>query len=260
MLAVERLQLIEEKLKNNKVVLVGELSREIKVTEETIRKDLEKLEKKNLICRVHGGAYLREGYGIEASMQVRSQIYKEEKELLANLCMNYVGDRDSLILDGSTTSVCIVKALVREQKKLTVITNSLSVADEAAKGELIRLIVLGGTFNRNTYSFYGNVTLEELKNYRADKAIVSGAGISREAGLTDYSQEESDLRRIMIRQAKECIYVADSTKLGRKSVYVTGELTEVNVLLTDWPVGRVDRGLYQELLRSGVHMDACKQD
>lgn len=258
MLAVERLQLIEEKLKENKVVLVSELSKEIQVTEETIRKDLEKLEKRNLICRVHGGAYLREGYGIEASMQVRSQIYKEEKELLANLCMNYIGEQDSLMLDGSTTSVSITNALVTEGRKITVITNSLSVAGEAAKGEQIRLIVLGGTFNRNTYCFSGNITLDELKNYHADKAIISGAGISREAGLTEYTQEEADLRRVMIKQARECIYVADSTKLGRKSVYVTGELTDIDVLLTDRPVELADRALCQELARLGIDMEACR--
>lgn len=257
MLAVARLQFIKQKLKDNKVVLVSELSREMQVTEETIRKDLEKLEKQNVLCRVHGGAYLKDGYGTEASVQVRSRIYRAEKELLANLCMDYVGDSGSILLDCSTTAVCIAKALVREQKKLTVITNSLSVALELTGGEDLRVIMLGGTLNRNTNSFYGNITLEELKGYHVDYAFISSAGISLETGLTDHTREESDVRRQMIAQAGTCIYVADSTKLGRSSVYVTGELGDVDILLTDRPASGIDPKLYRELQSRGVEMRAC---
>ena len=256
MLAVERIQFIEQRLRENKVVQVSELSREMQVTEETIRKDLEKMERRNLLCRVHGGAYLKEGYSTEVSVQVRSKIYQQEKESLAELSMKYIKEGSSLILDCSTTAVCVAKALVREKKKVTVITNSILTAWEVQKGERIRLVMLGGTLDKNTNSFYGNITLQELKEYHVDQAFISSAGISREAGITDYSQQEADLRRLMIDQAHQCIYVADSTKLGRSSVYVVEGLERIAVLLTDQPVCQVDEGLYQRLLQLGVSMES----
>lgn len=259
MLAVERIQFIKRRLKENKVVSVSELSKEMQVTEETIRKDLEKLEQSSLLCRVHGGAYLKEGYSREVSAQVRSRIYQEEKESLAELSMKYIKEGSSLILDCSTTAVCIAKVLARENKKVTVVTNSLLTAWELEKGEQIRLIMLGGTLDRNTDSFYGNSTIDELKEYYVDQAFISSAGISTEAGITDYSLQEADIRRLMIRQAGRCVYVADSTKLGHSSLYVAGELSEIGLLLTDKPVRGVDESLYGKLAGQGVLMDSVSE-
>lgn len=257
MLAVERLQYIENSLKQNKVVLVSTLSKEMNVTEETIRKDLEKLEAQNILCRVHGGAYLKEGYGIEAPVTVRTKIYQNEKEKLSQKCMEYIREKDSIILDCSTTALHIAKQLAAGHKKTTVITNSLLIASELAKSENIRLIMLGGRLDRNTDSFCGHVTIEELGKYHADKAFISGAGISLEAGLTDYSQEESDVRTAMIRHSSQCFFVADMTKLGRKGVHVTGKLGQLSGLIVERSMDAMALDLKEELEKEGVAVITC---
>lgn len=233
MLAMERARYIIEKLERQKVVLVGELSKEMDVTEETIRKDLEKLEKQQRLCRVHGGAYLREGYGNETSVNVREQIYKEEKSILGHQCMQFIQENDVIILDCSTTARYIGRAILEAGIKATVITNSLATAYELSKEPKIRVLMLGGELDQNTGSFNGSMVLEALERYHADKIFLSSAGISLEAGITDYRQGEADVRRKMLEQADECYFVADMTKIGRHAAFVVGGLDAVHHLIVE---------------------------
>ncbi len=233
MLALERARYIIDKLEKQKVVLVCELSKEMDVTEETIRKDLEKLEKQQRLCRVHGGAYLREGYGNEASVNVREQIYKEEKTLLGRQCMQFIQENDVIMLDCSTTARYIGRSLVEAGIKATVITNSLATAYELSKEPKIRVLMLGGELDENTGAFNGSMVLEDLERYHADKLFLSSAGISLEAGITDYRQGEADVRRKMLRQADECYFVADMTKIGRHAAFVVGDLSAIRHLVAE---------------------------
>lgn len=231
MLAVERLQYILSLLHKNKVVLVAELSKEMKVSEETIRRDLEKLEKQDHICRVHGGAYLKEGYGNETSAKVREKLYLHDKERMAASCMEYINELDSIILDCSTTALNIARSLVKSDKKVTVITNSLAVVNELSASNRIRVILLGGELNKNSNAFLGHHTIEDLGSYFADKAFISSAGISIYAGITDYISEEAIVRMKMIEQARTTFYVADITKIGRCGVHVVGDINIIDYLI-----------------------------
>lgn len=257
MLALERLQYIEDLLKRNKVVLVSDLSREIHVTEETIRKDLEKLEERKILCRVHGGAYLKEGYGREAPVSVRAKIYRHEKEKLAMQCLEHIAERDSLILDCSTTSLHIARQLAERGAKCTVVTNSMIIAEEISKSANIRLLMLGGRLDRDTDSFCGQVTVEALDHYHVDKVFISSAGISGETGVTDYTQEESDLRRAMIAHGDKCYFVADDTKIGRNGLFVTADLKQLHALITENPLEQMDAELKLRLDSLGVMTDYC---
>jgi DeoR/GlpR family transcriptional regulator of sugar metabolism len=231
MLAVERLQCILNLLHKNKVVLVAELSKEMNVSEETIRRDLEKLEKQDHICRVHGGAYLKEGYGNETTAKVREKLYLHDKERIAVCCMEYINELDSIILDCSTTALNIAKSLVSSNKKVTVITNSLAVVNELSVSSHIRVILLGGELNKNSNAFFGHHTIEDLGSYFADKAFISSAGISIYAGITDYTSEEAMVRIKMMEQAKTRFYVSDITKIGRCAVHVVGDISMIDYLI-----------------------------
>lgn len=248
MLAIERTQYIIKTFQENKVASVSELSREIQVTEETIRRDLEKLEKQGLISRVHGGAYLREGYGNETPTEVREKIYQKEKEQIAKMSLTFINDYDSVLLDCSTTASYIAKEIKASEKKISVVTNSLLVAKELEDATHVRLILLGGEYKDSTKSFCGAVTVEALNHYYVDKVFISSAGISVETGMTDYTLEEATIRSKMMKQAKTCFYVADITKIGRNAIYRIGELDDVDYLIVNESIDKKSPELKEFLL------------
>lgn len=250
MLAIERTQYILKALHGNKVVSVNELSKAIQVTEETIRRDLEKLEKQGLISRVHGGAYLREGYGNETPTEVRGKIYQNEKEQIAKMSLTFIHDYDSILLDCSTTASYIAKEIKEQEKKISVVTNSLLVAKELEDAKQVRLILLGGEYKESTKSFCGSVTVEALDHYYVDKAFISSAGLSAETGMTDYTLEEATIRSKMIKQAKTCIYVADITKIGRNAIYRIGDLEDVDTLIVNESIDQKSIELKDALLNA----------
>lgn len=254
MLAVERLQYIMELLKENKVAMVSDLSKEVQVSEETVRRDLEKLEKQGKICRVHGGAYLQEGFGNETPITVREKIFQKEKASMAKKCMEFINEQDSIMLDCSTTAIYIAKELSLSKKKLTIITNSLRVAEELSACDSIRVIMLGGELKRSTNSFCGEITVYALNQYYAGKAFISGAGIDHLAGLTDYTQEEASIRRKMIERSQACYYVADLTKIGRTAVHTVSTLESIDCLITNEDFYQKDRNLKNELDRLRVKL------
>lgn len=258
MLGVERLQYILDVLHRNKVVLVAELSKEMNVSEETIRRDLEKLEKQDHICRVHGGAYLKEGYGNETPTIVREKLYLEDKEQMAVQCMNYIKEQDSIILDCSTTGLYIAKELEKTNKKVTVITNSLAIVNELSTSNHIRVILVGGELNKDSNAFFGHHTISEFGSYFANKAFISSAGISMKAGISDYTSEEATVRKKMIEQAEECFYVADITKIGRSAINVIGGLDQINYLITSGAIEDCEPNLIATLNEMSIKLISCK--
>lgn len=245
--AVERASYIMEMIVANKVVMVAELSRELGVTEETIRKDLEKLETQQRLTRVHGGAYLNEGFGTETPVTVRSKIMQQEKALLAKRCMELIRDKETIFLDCSTSMLYLAKELAVADKKLTVMTNSLAAASELEQNPKLRLILFGGEYNRSTGSFEGQAVQEGMQACYIDKAFISSAGISLEAGITDSTRAEAEIRRQVIRQARTCIVATDTTKIGRNAVYVIGGLTDIDYLVTDQPLQQTDQQMNEKL-------------
>ena len=250
--AIERADYIMSMLEKNKVVMVTDLSREMGVTEETVRKDLEKLEKQERLCRVHGGAYLSEGYGTETPLKVRSRIMQEEKEILAQRSMELIHEKDTVFLDCSTTAQHLAKLLAVWEKKITVITNSLPIAMEVMSNPSIRLVLLGGEMNRERIAFEGQNVVDELKGLSIAKAFISSAGISPEDGMTDSTREEAEIRRQVIQQAKQCILMADHTKFGRNGLYIVGNLRKTDILVCDILPDEVSPGLAEYLKNRGI--------
>lgn len=260
MLALERAGYIMEQLQKKKVVLVRDLSRSMGVSEETIRKDLEQLERKGSLCRVHGGAYLKEGYGNETPFAVRGQIYRQEKEILAKACMDLIKENQSVILDCSTTALHVAKELAASEKKCTVLTNSLEACAVLAGKPSVRLIALGGEYRGDTASFGGSMVMGSLKQYRADIAVLSSAGISLESGITDYTEEEAGIRRQMMAQSGETVYVADSTKIGRNALYRVEAWEKISCLVTQKPFPTSQADFYEALVQAEVPVVLCGRE
>ena len=259
MLAVERAGYIMDALSKKKIVLVAELSKELKVSEETIRKDLEKLEKQGKLQKVHGGAYLNEGYSNETPVSVRAEIFQDVKDKLAEGCMKFIEEKETIFLDCSTTIYHLAKQLVNYEKKLTVVTNSLMSAAKLALNPNIRLILLGGELNREAAAFDGYTVFEALERYHIDKVFLSPSGLDGKFGMTDYTQEQADLRRKVLQEAGECICVSDDTKIGEKGTYIVGGIDKISHLILESPLRDENEELIQKIKEYQTDIRICKK-
>lgn len=233
MLAVDRLKIIEKKLSEKGSVIIAELSKEFKVSEETIRRDLEKLEKNKVLKRVRGGAYLHSETDKQVPFEIREHIFLKEKNDIARKTLEFINDGDIIMIDSSTTAICVAQSIEKEGKKITVITNSLKIVEVFQNSKWVKTICLGGTLRKRTKSFTGIQAIEQLKGLRANKAIISCTAIDKIFGITDDSERESKIREKMIEHSSEIFLVVDRTKFDLIESHLIIELQKINKIITD---------------------------
>lgn len=233
MLVVDRLKKIEELLIENGSVMISNLSELLNVSEETIRRDLEKLEKKTKLKRVRGGAYLPEISDQEVPIGIREKIFIKEKELIGKKCINLIEENDCVMFDSSTTVLHIAKNLNMSKKKVTVITNSLKIADEFQNNKNVKLICLGGFFRKSTSSFIGYMTTDVLEKLSANKAFISCKSVSKDFGVTDTHELEAMVRKTMLKNSMKKYLVLDHTKFASPSINKICDLRDLDAIVTD---------------------------
>jgi DeoR/GlpR family transcriptional regulator of sugar metabolism len=232
MLAASRREKIHELLLEDGTAKVLDLARLFKVTEVTIRQDLEKLENDGLIIREHGGAYLK---NIKDQVQTFSLTYQEnmdKKELIAAKCVEFIESGDTIILDSGSTTTEVAKKL-KGIKNLTVITNALNIALLLGAEPGIEVIVTGGEFKPPTLSLTGQKAADFFKNLYVQKLFLATSGISLKAGLTYPSISDLVVKKAMIDSAETTYLVADSTKMGKASLASLGALSLIDFIITD---------------------------
>lgn len=237
MIARERRDAIIRTLKEHRTVEVKSLSESFGVTEETIRRDLEKIEAMDLgIYRVHGGAYLQKEFDKEVPIGLRENIILPEKRRIAAHCLELIHRGDSVMLDCSTTARCIASSIREAGLEVTVITNSLSISSTLADCDSVKLVCVGGTLRRSTHSFVGYLATRSLEQFHSDKAFVSCSALHLDFGITDYNESEAEIRRLMLRNADKRYLVADHTKLGKCGVNQIGGFELIDALIADCPL------------------------
>lgn len=232
MLAIERKNAILETLQKEQRVLVSELSQAYGVTEETIRRDLDKLEKEGFVKKTYGGAVLNENTNIEMPLRIREKTNRKEKQTIAKLVAAMIEEGDSIILDSSSTSLMVAQEL-KDRKKLTVITNSLEVLIEFSKSKGVQVISTGGLLKSSTLSLIGKNAEKTLENFYVDKAIISCKGLDIKKGATDSSQDDAEIKKSMVSCSKQLILIADNTKFGVISFAKVLDFRQGDILVTD---------------------------
>lgn len=235
MLAIERQKHIIEIVKKEKSVKVIELSKLFDVTEETIRRDLEKIEKQGILKRTYGGAVFitnasKDTEDTPFSMRVKENISGKQKIALA--VSQIFLDGEVIMLDPSTTCLEVAKN-IDHNKRLTVITNSISILSELSTHEELNVVSTGGTLRKRSLSLIGPTAKENIKNYYADKAVISCKGVDLEKGVMDTNELEAEIKKAMIGCAKEIILAVDSTKMQKISVHKLIELSQIDYIVTD---------------------------
>jgi DeoR family transcriptional regulator of aga operon len=212
MLIDERRQHILELIQKQGRVLVGELSQELKISQITIRKDLDYLQSKGLIQRSHGGA-LR----IQSSALIDPTLHNfPEKERIAAAAIKMVEEGQCVILDSGTTTTAIAQSLKRFTR-LTVITNAVNIAAELA-GTDFEVILVGGTLRKNSFSLVGPLAEDNLEEMHADILFLGVDGFDLEVGITTPNFLESRVNRAMVKAAQKVVAVCDSSKFSRRSL------------------------------------------
>ncbi len=220
-----------ERIPYNGYVLVKDLSRMFGVTEETIRRDLQKISDSDpSIRKVHGGVYRVAGDDSSVPQELRKVLLTEEKTRFADYVASFITAEDTVMMDSSTTVLFVARALRKLDITPLIITNSIQIAQLFTDDEKANVILLGGRLRKRNGSLTGEFTLSMAERYCADYALISPTYIDPVFGVTDDSEEEAAVRKAMMDSSKKSILIADHTKFGnttRNRICGIGSFEEV---------------------------------
>jgi DeoR/GlpR family transcriptional regulator of sugar metabolism len=249
LLPAERHRRIEELLRERRVVRVSSLSDLMGVSEVTIRRDLEALERRGVLERTHGGAVPAQRMRSEPAYAEAASSMREEKRRIGRLGASLVEEGDTLYLNGGTTTPEIVRHLAAPG--VIVITNSVAIALEAGERAL-ELILVGGHYRTPSHSVVGPFATEALRRTHATKAFIGVEGISLSSGLTTPTAAEAEIASVMIEQTRgRVVVVADHSKIGTVADFVIAPLDRVDTLIVD---EGIDGDYRRQLAQTGVEV------
>ena len=232
MFAVERQKRIIDALKTDGAVWVSKLSQELGVTEETVRRDLEKLEKQEALVRTHGGAIPVDESNHEMSLEKRKHLNADAKEKLAKEAVKHIVPGDTIFLDASTTTFYMAREL-KNMKDITIVTNSIRVISELAGVASLKVIGIGG-FVSNNQSFVGTLACNYInQNCYANKVFFSSRGVTQNSGILDSNEQEWAIKQAMIKNAKTKFYICDKSKIGRIGFAKLADFEEIDYFISE---------------------------
>jgi len=230
-LAAGRRAKIRDILRRQTVARVDELSEELGVSAATIRRDLADLAAHGQIRRVHGGAVGVPGSLDELVFEDKAGILAPEKQQIAQQAATFIKPGDSIFLDGGSTVLGLARGLA-DMRSVTVLTNSLRVVMALSRGGP-RIIMTGGEFRPLSQTLVGSMTGGMIERFHVDRAFMGTIGLTDAEGLTTTDPREAYTKEQVIRQARQVILLADSTKIGKVSFARFGSPDDVDVLVTD---------------------------
>ncbi len=234
MKSAERQQEIISIIPYNGYIMVKDLSARFDVTEETIRRDLQSIcERYPSIKKVHGGVYRTTGDDIATPQTLRNVLLTAEKTRFGEYSASLLSSGETVMLDSSTTSAYIAKAIKEKKLNLLIITNSIQIAEVFQDDENINAVIVGGKLRKTNGSLIGSSAIEMINRYCADYCFISPSSIDKEYGLTDNSEEEALVRETMIKNSMKRILVADNTKFGRANPHKIAPLNAFERVITD---------------------------
>lgn len=241
---IERQERIVEVVDERGVVRVAELSRLFGVSEITIRRDLIALEAQGYLGRSHGGAVSRRRFQREPYFAQKGERNRAEKRSIGRRGAQLIEAGETILVNSGSTNVELLKALPRAE--LRVVTSNAGALG-AISYEDVECIVVGGVFRPRSNSFVGGFAILTLEQVFGSKCFIGVDGVSLDAGLTTPHHQEAEIARMMIKRTQGSVIVlADSSKIGGVSPFVTAPLSEVDVLVTDWGISRDDRAALEE--------------
>lgn len=234
MFAAQRRERLLQMLARNRQIIVKEAAKELNVSEGTIRTDLRLLEEEGLLERTHGGAVpVRAGRLPPAhAMPSRGELNRQEKRAIGRRAAEMVRSGQCILLDASSTVFELARCLA-EYDYLTVVTNGLAAAEEILRNPRNNVILIGGILRHGSRTVEGTLGRGLLQEVHADLFFTSSEGFTFETGMTDFSPNEAELKKLMAANASQVVALLDHTKLGRRSIVTSIQAKDIRTLITD---------------------------
>lgn len=255
--AEDRKEEILSLIRTRNRVYVAELSEKLMVSEVTIRKDLQELERRGETKRVHGGAINVYNTGVEPNLLELEQINIEEKRAIAAKAFEQMDDNDVLFMDASTTTRAIVPLICQHpEKRLTIITSSVLMAADLANVEHVTLFMIGGTMRGTMCCVEGPYSIDFIREFHADKVFFGANGFDVDDGITITNVNASLLKRAMIEHSAQVYLLADSSKFNCVTLSRVCPLNRIDFLITDANFAPDDIALIEQ---QGVEVIIAKE-
>ncbi|QED46629.1 DeoR/GlpR family DNA-binding transcription regulator [Cytobacillus dafuensis] len=251
MLAHERHKNIMESLSKNKIVKVSSITKMFGVSTETVRRDFEYLEKEGYLRRIRGGAVLDNVNSIEINFSLQETKNIEEKKEIAKIAAQYVTEGQSIALDASTTNIEFAKELKSRFQRLTILTNSLIIANELSEMPHYTILLPGGVLNNEKLCLVGSKAEEFFEGFHIDTFFMSISGISLTEGLTDYGLGEYQVKKKMLENSQSCMVLADSSKFDVASLLKVCHLERVERIISD---SKLSEKIRQKYKKEGIEI------
>lgn len=234
---------------------VEQLAEHFRTSLTSVRRDLARLERQGLVHRTRGGAMLAgqtyEPFRFDATFKEREKRFEREKQLIATKAATLVADGEMIGLTAGTTTTLVARAL-RGRKGLRVLTNAVNIGLELSASAGPETTLTGGCMMwPGAFSLTGPTALETIEAYVLDRIVLGVTGIDAQHGATMIELEEAAVSRAMVRQAREIVVVADSSKVGMASRAVICSIQKINVLVTD---NGITEAVAADLERHGVRV------
>jgi DeoR/GlpR family transcriptional regulator of sugar metabolism len=232
MLKARRIEAINAELKEKGIVSIDELSEKLNISRSTIRRDIFELERQQSLKRVRGGAvFSKANTSYEPPFNVRQDMFLDEKQRIAIAAHELVQENETLLLGGGTT-VYELSKLLHDVTPLYIATNDLMTAMELSRFSNVDLMVLGGKLRQHHYSLNGYFTENIISQIHADKAFISVDAVDFNIGFMNFSTEEIQTNKLMIKAALEVIVLCDHSKFEKIAFVNTCSFKDVDLLIT----------------------------
>lgn len=232
MLVAERYDKIVQLVNERGSIRVTELSELCQVTEETIRRDLDRLEQAGRLRRSHGGAVsVKEQQQPEIPYFEREIVRADEKRRIAEEAVKLIRPKERILLDASSTAWYMAQSM--PDIPLTVLTNSIKVAMELAGKERIEVISTGGILASRSLSYIGPLAERSLDAYHVDRTFLSCKGVHLDRGISESNELQARIKHRMVGMADEVVLLADSSKFGVQAFTHVAELGAIHRIITD---------------------------
>jgi DeoR family glycerol-3-phosphate regulon repressor len=212
-------------------VSVDDLAARLNVTPQTIRKDLNQLARQTMLSRVHGGAVITSGTD-NLAYEARRTVATGAKAAIGRAAASLIPNEASLFINIGTTTEAVAAALVGHAG-LMVISNNLNVVDQLDGRDGIEVVVVGGQVRRGDRAVVGPLAMEFIRTFKVDYALIGASALDPDGSLLDFSVAEVQVTQTIIRNARQVILVADSSKLGRPAPVRIGQVADIDYLVTD---------------------------
>jgi len=231
----ERKNRIKQMVLENRSVTVLSLVKIFNVSEETIRRDLKRLQEENIIKKTYGVATLSNELANINVPTIRIRKFKEqrEKKAIAEEAIKLLHNYKYILLDAGSTTECIAKELkkINYTENISILTNGINVAEECSKISYANVYLLGGELQKRTLSIVGSQVVREIKSYNIDVAVIGVTGISN-GGFYSSDINEIEVKETMVSVAKKVVVVADHTKFGKRGLKPFCSFENVDYIVT----------------------------